>query len=275
MATRRLLRGACAIILTGMRFESYVAIGDSTSEGLDDPDGKGGYRGWADRLAEHLARAQGSVLYANLAVRGRTTRRILDEQLEQALSLRPSLVTAVSGTNDVLRPRFDADAFFRDISTMQRALVDGGAAVLTFTLPDLGRVLPLARPLRRRVEIMNDAIRAACEESGAILCDFARLEVAGDPRLWSGDRLHANSTGHARMAAALAWHLGLPDVDRTWAEPLPEASAASLPNLMRAELAWMRLHLAPWLWRHLLGRSSGDGIAPKRPQLTLLQYHGD
>ena len=33
-------------------FSRYVAIGDSTTEGLDDPDGAGGYRGWADRLAE-------------------------------------------------------------------------------------------------------------------------------------------------------------------------------------------------------------------------------
>ena len=56
------------------RYERYVAIGDSTSEGLDDPDGRGGYRGWANRLAERLAELQGSVLYANLAIRGRTTR---------------------------------------------------------------------------------------------------------------------------------------------------------------------------------------------------------
>jgi hypothetical protein len=34
-----------------------VAIGDSTTEGLDDPDGAGGYRGWADRLAEIIANA--------------------------------------------------------------------------------------------------------------------------------------------------------------------------------------------------------------------------
>jgi lysophospholipase L1-like esterase len=44
------------------RFERYVAIGDSTSEGLDegldDPYGAGGHRGWANRLAERLAAAQ-------------------------------------------------------------------------------------------------------------------------------------------------------------------------------------------------------------------------
>ena len=37
------------------RFERYVAIGDSTAEGLDDPDGRGGYRGWANRLERFAA----------------------------------------------------------------------------------------------------------------------------------------------------------------------------------------------------------------------------
>ena len=39
-------------------FARYVAIGDSSTEGLEDPDGAGGYRGWADRLAQLLADAQ-------------------------------------------------------------------------------------------------------------------------------------------------------------------------------------------------------------------------
>ena len=91
-------------------FQRYVAIGDSTVEGLDDPDGRGGYRGWADRLAQRLAAAQGSVLYANLAIRGRTTRQIRREQLDAAVAMQPDLVAVVSGTNDLLRPRFDPDA---------------------------------------------------------------------------------------------------------------------------------------------------------------------
>ena len=37
------------------RFERYVALGDSSTEGLDDPDGRGGYRGWADRFAARVA----------------------------------------------------------------------------------------------------------------------------------------------------------------------------------------------------------------------------
>jgi lysophospholipase L1-like esterase len=251
------------------RYERYVALGDSTVEGLDDPDGRGGYRGWADRLAERIASAQGSVLYANLAIRGRTTRRIREEQLPAALQMRPDLALVVSGTNDLLRPRFDASALRADVETMQRELVSAGATVLTFTLPDLAAVIPLARLLRRRLVAMNQAIRDAAAASGALVCDFAAFPVTSDPRLWSDDRLHANSAGHERIAAALASMLGLEGSDSSWAEPLPgHAFPGGAAQLVRSEVAWMRRHFVPWLWRHAHGRTSGDGISAKRAELT-------
>ncbi|HYC60894.1 MAG TPA: SGNH/GDSL hydrolase family protein [Thermoanaerobaculia bacterium] len=249
-------------------YERYVAIGDSTSEGLDDPDGQGGYRGWANRLAERIAAGQGSLLYANLAIRGRTTREIREEQLAPALAMRPDLATVVAGTNDVLRRRFDAAAFGADLEAMQSALVGIGATVITFTLPDLRDVMPFARILGARVLLLNETIRSACARTGAILCDLAAYPVASDPRVWSDDRLHANSIGHARIADALAYHIGLPGTDKSWAEPLPERPRTTAMDLVRAELAWGRRHLLPWVWRHLQGKSSGDGRHAKRPELA-------
>ncbi len=248
-------------------YERYVVIGDSTSEGLDDPDGHGGYRGWANRLAERLAREQGRVLYANLAVRGLTTRRIRETQLARAVAMRPDLATVSGGTNDLLRPKFDATAVGADLEAMQRALIEGGATVLSFTIPDLRGVMPLARLFGDRTLRLNEAIRRACANSGAILCDLAKHPVASDPRMWSDDRLHANSAGHARIADALASHLGLPNTDSSWTEPLPPAPPPTFGDFARAELAWCRRHFLPWLWRHLRGRSSGDGITAKRPEL--------
>ena len=252
------------------RFERYVAIGDSTSEGLDDPDGNGGYRGWANRLAERLARQQGGILYANLAIRGRTTRAIREEQLARAVAMKPDLATMSAGTNDLLRLHFDEESFQADVEAMQRALIEAGATVLMFTVPDLTPIMPLARILRSRSARLNDAVRRACGNSGAILCDLAAYPVASDARLWSDDRLHANSVGHARIADALAHHLGLPDSDPLWSDPLPPLPPPTLRDILRAELAWARRHLLPWIWRHLRGRSSGDGVAPKRPDLTPL-----
>jgi lysophospholipase L1-like esterase len=253
------------------RFERFVAIGDSTVEGLDDPDGRGGYRGWANRLAEKLAKEQGSVLYANLAIRGRTTRQIRSEQLDAAVAMRPDLVACVSGTNDLLRPRFDPVTLRDDVEAMQGALTGIGATVITFTLPDLGDVMPLARVVRGRLLQMNQIIRDAGAKTGTIVCDFAAYPVAADPRLWSDDRLHANIPGHARIAEALAEHLGLAGADRSWSEPLPAGSSSHWGDRLRAEAAWIRRHLLPWLWRHSQGRSSGDGITAKFPRLTLIE----
>lgn len=253
------------------RFERYVAVGDSTTEGLDDPDGSGGFRGWANRLAELIAAHQGTLDYANLGIRGRCARQIKDEQLAPALALRPDLATVVAGMNDLLRSSFDARAIAADIGDMQRALVDRGCTVLTFTIPDISRRLamgPLARMLSRRTLALDDEIRRVSPESGAILVDLAAHDLARDPRMWSRDRLHANAEGHARTAAALAQALGLPDTDDSWLSPLPELPRASLRERIADDLAWGREYLVPWLWSRVRGRSAGDQRVAKRPALT-------
>ena len=253
------------------RFARYVALGDSSTEGLEDPDGAGGWRGWADRLAGHLADIQGSVLYANLAVRGRRTAQVRAEQLDRACAMRPDLATVFTGTNDVIARRFDAGRVACDIEAMLSALAGGGATVMVLTLPDLGPVMPLARPLAPRVRALNAAVRGAARRTAAVLVDLAAHPVAHDRRLWCGDRLHANPLGHARMAAALAHALALPGSDEAWSRPLPPLPRESAARRLGAELAWVRGHLLPWLWVHCRGRSSSEGRGPKRPELRELR----
>ena len=249
-------------------FHRYVALGDSSTEGLDDPDGAGGYRGWADRLAEQLAGVNPSLLYANLAVRGRLASQIRAEQLTAALALQPDVATVFAGVNDLLRPGFDLDRIAADVEHLQRTLVEAGARVLSFTMPDLSRVLPLARRLTPRVDGFNARMREVANRSGALLVEFGSHQVAGDPRLWAEDRLHANSQGHARIAAALAYALGLPGSDTSWTQPLDRPARLRPHELARAELVWTRRHLAPWVVRRVRGQSSGDGLACKRPALA-------
>src|SRR5688572_21894034 len=171
-----------ASVYQRVMFERYVALGDSSTEGLDDPDGAGGYRGWANRLAELVARAQGGLLYANLAIRGKLTRQIRDEQLGPALAMKPDLATVFAGSNDFLERGFDPTSVAEDVAAMQRALADAGAVVLTFTLPDLKGVMPIGRSLSARVRRLNDALRSAAAKSGARLVDFAAHPVGSDRR---------------------------------------------------------------------------------------------
>ncbi len=252
-------------------FARYVAIGDSSTEGIDDPDGGGGYRGWSQRLAERIDAGQDQELcYANLAVRGLTTRQIRDRQLEAALAMKPDLATLFCGTNDVTSLRFDAESVATDIAQMQRALVDAGATVLSFTLPDLAPLMPIARLIAPRIAAMNQALADATKSSGAILIDFAAHPVATDQRLWSEDRIHANSAGHARIAEALAQALNLPDSNDDWRHAFPNALTPSLTQRCATEARWWTRHLIPWIGQGLRGKSASDGRTCKRPELRPL-----
>lgn len=243
----------------------YVAIGDSSTEGLFDPDGNGGNRGWADRLAEHLAGHQPGLMYANLAVRGRRAHEIREEQLEPALTLEPDLVSIVAGMNDVLRPSFDLSAVVGDIEAMFAACRAAGAMVITCTFGDPVPVNPYARVLRRRLDALNAGVRGAALRHGVVLVDLATERMASDPRFWCEDRLHANTDGHIRIAAAMAEALGLPLEGSRWNDPLPASARRPRIEVLVGELVWARRHLWPWVLRRLRGASSGDGVEPKRP----------
>ena len=222
----------------------------------------------ANRFAEHVAAAQRSpLLYANLAVRGRKTREVRDEQLAPALAMRPDLATVFAGVNDVVRRSCDVRQVAGDLEFMMQALRDGGATVLTITMPDLSAVVPLAALMRHRLLALNDLVRAACARTGAHCVDVAAHAVTRDLRLWHSDRLHANSEGHRRIAAALAESLGLTGHDRWWTESLPPRPAPGAGGAVAAELRWARDFFVPWVWRHARGISSGDGRVAKRPAL--------
>src|SRR5690606_9525755 len=113
----------------------YVAVGDSFTEGVGDPDPSvpNGFRGWADRVADVLSQQVGDFAYANLAIRGRLIRQIVAEQIEPAVALKPDLVTFSAGGNDVIRPGSDPDAVAEHFEDAVVRLGSGGATVVVFT----------------------------------------------------------------------------------------------------------------------------------------------
>ena len=64
--------------------------------------------------------------------------------------------------------------------------------------------------------------------------------------------------------------------DEDWREPwppldrLPRSAALGWLSARRMDARWARAHAAPWVGRRIRGRSSGDGIPPKRPRLLPL-----
>ena len=158
----------------GMPFR-VVAIGDSTVEGLEDPGPDGVYIGWADRFAGYLGVIHPGLLYANLAVRGQTAHEVRQTQLRPALVMAPDIALVVAGVNDILRPRFDRDALRDDLWAMHAELAATGARVITFTMPDMARVAPLAIVLRRRLQFLNLVTFECHERYGTIVVDLGRL----------------------------------------------------------------------------------------------------
>jgi lysophospholipase L1-like esterase len=252
-----------------MPFERYAALGDSTTEGLDDPYPDGGWRGCADRLAGELATLEPGLRYANLAVRGRRAHEVREEQLGPALALRPDVASVVAGLNDTLRRDFDLEATAGHVDAMLAALREQGATVLTITFPDPVRVMPASRfGAADRVRALNARLRESAERTGTLLIDLEHHPVASDPRLWSPDRLHANTLGHERIAAAMAHALGLPDSSLDWTAALPAIAPPGRGRVALDEAAWAGRYLVPWIVRRIRGRSSGDGVIAKRPDLA-------
>jgi lysophospholipase L1-like esterase len=259
-------------------FNRFVALGDSTTEGLDDPYpghpvGEEVFRGWADRLAERLAVDNPSLQYANLAIRGRLSGQILDQQLEPALAMEPDIASVVGGVNDVLRPKFDIDVVAGHLETMCSAFREKATTVLVMTLPDLSSSMRVAKIFSERLTALNQSIRDVAEQTGATLVDMAEELHEYDPRGWSPDRLHANAIGHQYLMWGAAKALGLPDAAAELEElhaDTPGVPSVSKPKAFATESAWIWMHLRPWLVRRIKGTSSGDGISAKRPEMRPL-----
>lgn len=244
-----------------MSFHRYVALGDSFTEGVGDPDPDrpNGWRGWADRVAEVLATQTDDFGYANLAIRGRKLPAIIEEQLEPALALAPDLVTIHGGGNDVLRPSVDIDALAAKYDEAIGRLRASGATVVLFTIADPGD--SGLRVIRGRFAIFNEWAREIADKHDAVLVDMWRMRGWQVHEILDEDRLHLNPAGHQGIARAVLDALGV-------SHELVDLEGHSRPAPTRREdLQWARQHLVPWVHRRVTGRSSGDGVSPKRPTL--------
>ena len=128
---------------------SFAALGDSFTEGLNDPRPGGGFMGWADRVAAALAERAPGFRYANLAVRGKLLDQVIAEQVPRAIELAPDLVSLAAGGNDILRGT-DVDKLGARFEAAAAELRAAGCRVLIFTGFD-PRSFPVIRLLRGRI----------------------------------------------------------------------------------------------------------------------------
>ncbi|MFJ9349191.1 SGNH/GDSL hydrolase family protein [Streptomyces sp. NPDC101237] len=244
---------------------SLVAIGDSFTEGMSDLKADGSYRGWADVLAGRMAARTPGFQYANLAVRGKLIGQIVEEQVDVAAAMRPDVITLVGGLNDTLRPKCDMDRV-RDLLTQAvERLAPACEQLVLMRSP--GRQGPVLDRFRPRMEELFACIDALAERHGALVVDLYGAPSLADPRMWDVDRLHLTAEGHRRVAEAVWQALGHEPEDTEWRTPMPLTPPPGWTARRAADVRFTRQHLLPWIGRRLTGRSSGDGRAPKRPEL--------
>lgn len=244
-----------------------VAVGDSLSEGVGDPAPgwaglRGGLHGWVYHLSELLTATGVPNTVTNFALRGAVVADVEARQLPRAVALRPDVALCFVGVNNVIRPGFDAGPFASSYAHVIRDLTAASTTVVTTTVRDVARSLPLPPGARRRVraneQAANRAIRATVGTTGALLLD---ADAADDPvrrGMVSADRLHPNGLGHRFIAQRVAMLLRDAGAVPSLA-PLPplDTRPASLPTRVVEDgrhLAWLGIHgLSPLLHRKTIG----------------------
>lgn len=225
---------------------TMAALGDSITLGVGDPAPGGGWRGWAAFLADSLPGGQ----LVNLATNGARAADVERAQLPRALELRPHVASVIVGINDTLRAGFDAARIEAALAHVTGSLSAAGAVVLTMRLPDPGVMLglppALARPLARRLHVINEVMDEVAARFGTLHFDAAAEAATYDRRMWSADRLHPSERGHRYIAGCfhdrLASHGHL-------VGPRPGAEPTSPPPTRYDTAAWMATKGTAWVLR--------------------------
>ena len=186
----------------------YVALGDSTVEGIGASDPNATY---VSRLHARLRTVYPRASVANLGLGGATSADVISGQLERAVLLRPHLVTLSIGPNDITA-RVPVPDYERHVDTIFRRLTrETSAVVVANLLPDLaitprfrGReVAPVVGGLTVR---FNEALTRAARSHGVELVDLyqpSRAEIPRRPELVAADGYHPSDLGYARWAELL------------------------------------------------------------------------
>jgi len=243
----------------------FVAIGDSFTEGVGDWDPRfpNGVRGWADRVAKQLSKADPEWEYANLAIRSKRLAQIVDEQLGPALAWEPTLVSFYAGGNDLLELRQDMRALLALYGEAVARLCASGAQVLLFTGFDVP-LSPMLERMRRRNHVFNAEVRRLAAEHGATLVDYWAWDAYRDRRMWDTDRLHMNRAGHRYLAIRVLDLLGVRH--RLAFEPFGPAERIGPGAAALREAEWLRQWVLPMVGRRMRGITLGDTLSPRWPE---------
>lgn len=183
---------------------TYMGFGDSITVGDGSSDGNG-YR---VRLQTMLAAYFGQATVIDQGVGGSQTRFGARRLVETLSQVKPAYTLIQYGTNDYSNPQCSVggpDPPCPSVNNLRIMVRDVRAAQ---SLPFLATIIPtdpaIDAPERNQwVSDLNDRIRAAALEEGAVLVDLeAAFLASGNPSGLYSDFLHPNDGGYEIMAQA-------------------------------------------------------------------------
>lgn len=180
----------------------YVAVGDSTGVGVGAEEG-----GYPARLLKRIKQEHGNARLVNLCVSGATTDDLLREQLAEAISSRPTLITVAIGIND-LGHQFTVEEFARNFEEIIKRLKAGTkAAIVVSNLPDISfaPVVPadMRDETRRQINRFNERIKEIATRYSLPLVDaYAETHaiIPEHPEFFSDDGFHPSDAGYEYWA---------------------------------------------------------------------------
>jgi lysophospholipase L1-like esterase len=211
---------------------TFVALGDSLTEGAEDYDEKGGYPG---RLLAMVEEVRPDSTMLNVGHSGWNSDALINgdqglrSELEQALEAiaegeQPAIALVWIGSNDLFYlyeyndpdaegEQADLENYARNLDTILTSLTDAGAVVFMALLDDQSQ-----RPVTQRGEAFpgisrdeidqmaaqvvryNEVIAEKAEEYGAYIVDFYDTTIFTDAETLADDGNHPNPDGYDVIA---------------------------------------------------------------------------
>ncbi len=180
---------------------AYAAMGASETYGIGVTPRTRSY----PYLVERALRARH---FVDVGIPGATLDAGYQEELSRALDIRPSLVTVLFGTNDILAG-YSRASFLSDLRDLVTTLRMARAQVLIVGLPDLSYFPRVRRSGIKGVHALvtswNAGMRAVAQSTGSHFLDLEAYSkiLAQHPNYIDADGLHPGNEAHARLAVLI------------------------------------------------------------------------
>ena len=249
----------------------YVALGDSQTEGLGDGDDITGLRGWADRLAEHLAAPAPGSSTPIWPYGHASPARSAPNSWRPPSPCAPTWPPSSPGSTTCCGPGSTPTRWpvtWRRCSPRSPRRAPASATV---TFPDVARITPLARPISPACRALNHRIRAAAGRHGWSSSRLATTRSSPTRGCGAPTGCTPTPSGTRGSPPRSPTPCGLPGQRRRLDPPPAPGARPPRPGDRSPNCAGPPPSWGPGSAGALRGRSSGDGRTAKRPNLLPLQ----